>query len=202
MSRRAMVLVLLLVTVLGAGSFYLRSLARRVFWEPALHGEEANRTRLSEAALQPARAPSQVATLYFPSLNDRKLVPESRSVTWAEADADRVRQVLLALIEGSHRGLDRVLPASVNIRGMFLSPEGTAYVDFSSEFPAGLTPGIESESLAVYSITDSIAVNIPSVKKVKILIQGQEVETLDGHADLTGAFVPDPTRIQTPPGRP
>jgi hypothetical protein len=40
------------------------------------------------------------------------------------------------------------------------------------------------------------------VKKVKLLIQGQEVETLDGHADLTGAFVPDPTRIQTAPGRP
>jgi hypothetical protein len=33
--------------------------------------------------------------------------------------------------------------------------------------------------------------NIPSVKRVKFLIQGQEVETLDGHVDLTEAFVPD-----------
>jgi len=202
MSLRAKLLLLILVVVLGAGSFYLRSLARRVFWEPALHGEEAIRTRLSEAALQPAQAPSQTATLYFPSLNDRKLVPESRSVTWAETDADRVRQILLALIEGSHQGLGRVLPASVNIRAIFLAPEGTAYVDFSSEFPAGLAPGIESESLAVYALTNSITTNISSVKKVKLLIQGQEVETLDGHADLTGAFVPDPTRIQTAPGRP
>ena len=209
MSLRAKLLLLILVVVLGAGSFYLRSLARRVFWEPALHGEEAIRTRLSEVALQPARPgggpaqpPMQTATLYFPSLNDRKLVPESRSVTWAETDADRVRQILLALIEGSHQGLGRVLPASVNIRAIFLAPEGTAYVDFSSEFPAGLAPGIESESLAVYALTNSITTNISSVKKVKLLIQGQEVETLDGHADLTGAFVPDPTRIQTAPGRP
>jgi spore germination protein GerM len=202
MSLRAKLLVLILAVVLGAGSFYLRSLARRVFWEPAQHGEEAIRTRLSEAALQPARTPSQTATLYFPSLNDRRLVPESRSVTWAETDADRVRQILLALIEGSHQGLGRVLPASVNIRAIFLAPEGTAYVDFSSEFPAGLAPGIESESLAVYALTNSITTNISSVKKVKLLIQGQEVETLGGHADLTGAFVPDPTRIQTAPGRP
>lgn len=202
MSLRAKLLLLILVVVLGAGSFYLRSLARRVFWEPAQHGEEAIRTRLSEAALQPARTPSQTATLYFPSLNDRRLVPESRSVTWAETDADRVRQILLALIEGSHQGFGRVLPASVNIRAIFLAPEGTAYVDFSSEFPAGLTPGIESESLAVYALTNSITTNISSVKQVKLLIQGQEVETLDGHADLTGAFVPDPTRIQTAPGRP
>ncbi len=50
----------------------------------------------------------------------------------------------------------------------------------------------------MYSVVNSLAVNIPSVKKVKILIQGQEVETLDGHADLSGYFVPDPA-LNLPP---
>jgi len=63
---------------------------------------------------------------------------------------------------------------------------------------ARLTPGIENETLTVYSIVNSLAANIPSVKKVKILIQGQEVETLDGHADLSGYFVPDPA-LNLPP---
>jgi hypothetical protein len=48
-------------------------------------------------------------------------------------------------------------------------------------------------------MVDSITANIPSVKRVKLLIQGQEVETLEGHADLTEAIVPDPTLIKTGP---
>jgi hypothetical protein len=209
MSRRSKLLLLLLAVVLGAGSFYLRSLVRRVFWEPAQHGEEAIRTRLSEVALQPARpaggpaqAPSQMATLYFPSLNDRKLVPEIRPITWAETDADRVRQILLALVEGSGQGVSGVLPTSANIRAIFLAPEGTGYVDLPSEFLSGLTPGIESESLIIYAIVNSITANVSSVKRVKFLIQGQEAETLAGHADLTEAFLPDPTRIRTASGSP
>ena len=66
----------------------------------------------------------------------------------------------------------------------------------SSSALSGFLPGIESETLAIYSIVDSLAVNVPAVKKVKILVQGQEAETLDGHADLTGEFSPDLSRAQ------
>jgi hypothetical protein len=65
-----------------------------------------------------------------------------------------------------------------------------------------LTPGIASETLAIYSVVNSITANVPSVKKVKFLIQGQEVDTLDGHVDLTEAYVPDPTRNQAASQRP
>jgi len=33
------------------------------------------------------------------------------------------------------------------------------------------------------------------VRRLKILIHGQEVETLAGHLDLTGAFVSQPSRL-------
>ena len=72
-------------------------------------------------------------------------------------------------------------------------------MDFSNDLLNSISPGIESESLSVYSMVDSITANIPSVKRVKLLIQGQEVETLEGHADLTEAIVPDPTLIKTGP---
>jgi hypothetical protein len=72
-------------------------------------------------------------------------------------------------------------------------------VDLSNDLLSSMNPGIETESLAVYSIVDSITTNVPSVKRVKILIQGQEVETLEGHADLTEAFAPDPTLIGSDP---
>jgi hypothetical protein len=41
----------------------------------------------------------------------------------------------------------------------------------------------------VASIARTLEANVPQVRRLKILIHGQEVETLAGHLDLTGAFV-------------
>ena len=40
--------------------------------------------------------------------------------------------------------------------------------------------------MAVDSITRTLEANVPQVQRLKILIHGQEVETLAGHLDLTG----------------
>jgi hypothetical protein len=199
MSLRAKLLWVALLVVFAGGLFYLRSLAKRIFFELPLHSDESAKARLNEAALQSGAGPNEIAVLYFPSLNDRKLVAEKRPVKWASSADDRVRQVLLALAAGSRQGLGHPLAASTNVRAVFLTLEGTAYVDLSNDVLSSINPGIESESLSVYSMVDSITANIPSVKRVKILIQGQEVETLEGHADLTEAIVPDPTLINSGP---
>jgi spore germination protein GerM len=191
MTRGTKVLMLILLGVLVAGAVYLRVLTRRMTVPPPEHGEEVARTRLSEAALQASAGPSQTATLYFPSYEQGTLVAEQRTVTWAESDTDRIRQVLLAQIEGSHEGASRALPSTAGIRAVFLAEDGTAYLDFSSQTLADFKPGIASECLAVYAIVDSLAANIPAVKRVKILVEGREVDTLDGHVDLTGVFAPN-----------
>jgi hypothetical protein len=196
---RGKIFLVVLLIALGAGGFYLRSLAKRIFLEPTPRAEETARAKLNQFALQPNNGTTQLATLYFPALNEGKIMPETRSITWAQADADRVRQIVLALAEGSHQGYGRVLPSSSTVRAVFLTADGTAFVDLSSDIQSDFEPGIQSETLTVYSIVNSITVNIPSVKQVQILIQGQEMETLDGHADLTAAFVPDPTRVKSTP---
>ena len=199
MTVRAKILLLLMLVALGAGVYYLRSLAKRIFIEPTQRGEEAARAKLNQFALQSNNGTTQLATLYFPTLNEGRIIPESRSITWAKADADRVRQVVLSLAEGSHQGYGRILPASTNVRAVFLAADGTAYVDLSNDILSDFESGIQTETLALYSIVNSIAINIPSVKRVHFLIQGQEVETMDGHADLTAAFTPDPTRVKSAP---
>ena len=199
MTVRAKILLLILLIALGAGGFYLRTLAKRIFLEPAQPAEEAARAKLSQFALQSNSGTTQLATLYFPALNEGKIVAETRSITWAKGDADRVRQVVLALAEGSHQGYGRILPASTTVRAVFLAADGTAYVDLSNDILSDFDPGIQTETLAIFSIVNSIAINIPSVKRVHFLILGQEVETLDGHADLTAAFPPDLTRIKSAP---
>jgi len=199
MTARGKIFLLVLLIALVAGGLYLRSLSKRVLVEPAPHAEEAARAKLNQIALQPNNGTTQLATLYFPSLNEGKIMPESRSITWAQSDSDRVRQVVLALAEGSHQGYGRLFPASTSVRAVFLAADGTAFVDLSNDILSDFEPGIQSETLTIYSLVNSITTNIPSVKRVQFLIQGQQVETLDGHADLSTAYVPDLSRIKSGP---
>jgi hypothetical protein len=55
--------------------------------------------------------------------------------------------------------------------------------------------------LAVNSITRTLEANVPQVQRLKILIHGQEVETLAGHLDLAEAFVVS-TKPAQPPVKP
>lgn len=195
MTRRAGVIALaILLVILGGGFLYLRILTRRAKMESPQHGEEGARTQLREAALQSGTGALRTITLYFPSDDDGLLQSESRQIAWANSDTDRIRQVTLALIEGSYKGLRRPLPPATELRAAFLTSDGTAYLDFSNNALAILAPGIQSETLAIFSIVNSLAVNVPTVHKVKLLVQGQEVETLNGHADLGEIFAPDMTR--------
>ena len=196
MSRRAKILVIVVVGVLAAAGLYLRVLARRIFFEDVQRLERAARTQLSAAALESESGGRQSVTLYFPSSERGKLIAEVRSMPMAASDSDRIRQILLALIAGPMQGAGRTLPPSADVRAVFLTSDGTAYLDLSNSALTGFLPGIESETLAVYSIVNSLAAGVPAVKRVKILVQGQEAETLDGHADLTGEFAPDMSLVQ------
>ncbi len=197
MTGRAKLLLVVLLIGLAAGGIYLRSLFKRVYVEAPPRAEDAARAQLKQIALQANNGTTQLATLFFPAIDEGKIMPETRSVTWAKSDADRVRQIVLALAEGSHQGYGRVLPASTSLRAVFIGSDGTAFLDLSSDMLSDFEPGIQSETLAIYSIVNSITINIPAVKRVQFLIQGQQVETLDGHADLTAAFLPDPGKVKS-----
>lgn len=195
MTRRAKMVMAGVLVIVAVGLLYLRVLARRVFVETPQRVEQEARTTLSQVALQSPTGGTQTVMLYFPSYDQGVLAGEARQMAWASDDVDRIREILLALIEGSRQGHSRAVSPSTSVRAVFLTPDGTAFLDFSSEALSDFAPGIESETLAVYSMVNSLAANIPAVKKVKITVQGQEVDTLDGHADLTDYFVPDPSRI-------
>jgi len=67
-------------------------------------------------------------------------------------------------------------------------PDGTAIADFSDTLSTGTPSGIMSEQLAVDSIARTLEKNVSGLRRLKILIHGQEVDTLAGHVDLTGFF--------------
>jgi spore germination protein GerM len=85
----------------------------------------------------------------------------------------------------------RALPPTTRLRQVFVLEDGTAYLDFSPELRQGIGGGSEEEILAVYSIVNSVAINIPEIRRVGILINGRPVPTLNGHLDLRRPLRPD-----------
>jgi Sporulation and spore germination len=190
--KRTLVLAVVILPILVISGFYFRSLVRRIFFENRSRPEAEMQTQLKQEALQSESSAQVAVTLYFPDYETGSLVEEGREMALAPTSADRIRQIVLALTRGSQQSPPgAALPATAVLRAVFLTSDGTAYLDFSSDISKDLPVGIESETLAVYSVVDSLAANIPAVKRVKFLIQGQETDTLDGHVDLTGVYAPN-----------
>jgi hypothetical protein len=83
----------------------------------------------------------------------------------------------------------RTLPPDAVLLAFYLLPNGTAIADFSESLATETPSGIQSEQMAVDSITRTLEANVPQIQRLKILIHGQELETLAGHLDLTGMFL-------------
>lgn len=75
-------------------------------------------------------------------------------------------------------------PADTRLLALFVSEDGKAWVDLGLR--AGQLKNVDtvSELLAVYSVVNSLTLNIPGVKQVKLLVNGSDVETLGGHVSL------------------
>ena len=55
--------------------------------------------------------------------------------------------------------------------------------------------GSTEEMMTVYAIIDSVTLNIAEIRRVGILINGQEIDSLNGHIDLRHPLPPDPSLI-------
>lgn len=158
--------------------------------------DEAPDTEESATADEAAEAPAPLrevnVELYFPAANASGLVGEYHEIFDTITPADRVKQIVADLIEGprTDRAL-RSLPSQTLLRQAFVLEDGTCWLDFSSDLGATLGGGSHRELLAVYSIVDSIALNVREVRRVGILVNGQPIETLNGHVDLRRPLPPD-----------
>jgi hypothetical protein len=112
----------------------------------------------------------------------------------------RAKQVLNTLLAGPVDTELRTLPPDAVLLSFYILPNGTGVADFSEALATATPSGIQSEQLAVDSLTRTLEANVPQVQRLKILIHGQEVETLAGHLDLTGTFLVNTKAVLSTPG--
>lgn len=141
-----------------------------------------------------------VVTLYLPAAGVEGLTEESREIPDSPAFAVKAELVLRELLAVDSETGQSLFPRGTKVRAVYEDPRGVAYVDLSREAAQGAPVGPWAEALRVYSLVDTLAANFPQVKRVKILIEGQEVGSLAGHISLQYPLVPRPDLIQPTPG--
>ncbi|MGB5750024.1 MAG: GerMN domain-containing protein [Desulfobacterales bacterium] len=122
--------------------------------------------------------------LYFAGRNSNFLMAEQRVVFHPDDPAGLADAIVKALIKGPQRGLLKTIPADTQLRALYITPDGTCYVDLSGAVRKNHPGGSKSELLTIYSMVNSLVLNVPEIERVQILIEGNEAPTLAGHIDL------------------
>lgn len=119
--------------------------------------------------------------VYYPDENATGLVAVEKSIKDTD---DKYQAAVEALMAGTDKkGLANVFPKKAKLLQVTVSGK-VAKVDFSRELQKNFVGGSTGEEMLVGSVVNTLT-EFPEIQKVQILVDGQEVETLSGHMDLS-----------------
>jgi spore germination protein GerM len=188
--RRAKIAVVVLVVAVVAGLVYLRVLHQRVAQLARTQATEEQERR--EVVAPPISTPTDVVAkaqvFWLSTTQPDRLAAVTVQLPLSADRVERAKQLIGALIANPPTPAQRTLPVGATLLSFYILPDGTAVADFSDALASEMPSGILSEWMAVNSIVQTLAADMPGITRLKILIHGQEAETLAGHIDISGFF--------------
>ena len=174
-------LTLLLVAIVAIG-LYLYRLQRET-------EEEMRRASDIRSVALPVTGPQRQITLAI-AYDEDGVFRQRRTQAALPADpAERSRAILRALFfEYMQKPSPHPLAAGSDVKDVYLLSGDLAVVDTNSAFADSHPSGVMVEDFTVFSIIETLALNLPEIKRVKIIVNGRERGTLAGHADLSPVF--------------
>jgi hypothetical protein len=160
-----------------------------------------DRSEVSAVNTQPVAPPvsgsNEQVVLYVAYDDAGVLRPRPVRIPLPAGRQERASEILRALL---NLYLDKVSPHPLGpgsqVRDVYLVDPGLAVIDINAAFADGHRSGVLVEELTVVSLIQTLSANIPGVTRVKILVEGNERDTLAGHADLSNFFdVPAVTQV-------
>lgn len=118
--------------------------------------------------------------LYFSPPDASCLMAEEREVKKCKNINEQIKLIMKELIKGPQTRLEPTLPSNCETKEIFLHEE-TIFVNFNKNIIEGHCKGSSGEILTIYSIVNTLLDNLSDYKKVQILVEGEEIETLAGH---------------------
>jgi hypothetical protein len=137
----------------------------------------------------PVAGPTEQVTLFVAHDEDGSLQAQGARIPLPSGRQQHAEELLRALVTlYVDKSSPHVLPPGAEIRSVFLIDPGVAVIDVNSAFADGHRSGVLVEELTIASLIHTISTNIPGILRVKILVNGQERDTLAGHADLADVY--------------
>jgi hypothetical protein len=177
MTRRKVLVAAIVVAAIAVVSL-LMSAARKWAAAPA----PAATATLDTAPSGPQR--KITAMLYYVSEDGLSLPGIQREIPFGEPIVEQARRIVEAQLAEAPAPYVSAVPAGTSLRALFIGERGEAFVDLSGDVRARHPGGALDELFTTYAIVNAITVNLPSITRVQILIDGKEADTLAGHVDL------------------
>jgi sporulation and spore germination protein len=172
---------LLLVAILVVGMYIIR----------LRHAEETKTQQAAATAPQTPEAEGKEETIRVLVAYDDDL-----ALRWRETQAFmpqerdlRARAALRAVLaQYLQTPSPHPLAKGTDIKEVYLVSNDTLLIDTTAPFADGHPSGVVLEELTLASLIETLTANVPGISKVKFLVEGNERETLAGHADLMSFY--------------
>jgi len=178
-NRRLLLVFATLALIAAVLGFYALHLKRKV-------ARDAQSAVEQQMTVTPAgNRPPEPVTLYVANDSDGTLRKTQVSVALPPERSERDRAVLRTLIaQYLAPSSPHPIGAGSEIRQVYLLGDDTAIVDTNAAFANAHPSGVLAEELTIASVVVTLNANDNKIARVKILVNGQERDTLAGHADL------------------
>jgi hypothetical protein len=180
--RHLLIAVVVMVVIALGMSVYVWRMRGRVDHASAAAGS-------MPPVAPPVVGPTEPATLYVAYDDVGILRPKSVRITLPAGRQERAQELLRALLDVY---LDKFSPHRLGpgseIRDVYLVDPGLAVVDLNAAFANSHRSGVLVEELTLVSLAETLSANVPGITRIKILVEGQERDTLAGHVDLTNFY--------------
>ena len=139
------------------------------------------KTSNNNAASDTIPANQVEVVLYFSDEQAQNLTGEKRLVSMTDGLA---RETINQLIKGpAKEDSNATIPAGTRLLDISVI-DNVATVDFSKELIDNHTGGSAGEQMTVYSVVNTLT-EFSTITKVLFLVEGQKVDTLAGHMDIS-----------------
>jgi hypothetical protein len=158
----------------------------------------------SQPLVAPSNAPVEKITLLVANDLDGSLISVERSFPMPKDPGARARVLMQKLLEeyAAPKSTHPIANSS-GVEEVFLMPASQtgataagkmAVVNLNRAFVEAQPSGIEPETLTLLSMIATLHANLPQITEVRFLVDGQQKDTLAGHADLTRVYIASDTQ--------
>jgi hypothetical protein len=180
-SRQLVFTTTILFAVAIGMSLYVWQLRRREVRNPTVAA--------AQHVAPPASGPLEKVTVWVAHDNLGALRAQSVSIPLTAGRQERAQELMHALLDiYQDKNSPHAMAAGAEIHDVYLVDPGLVVIDVNQALADGQPSGILAEDLTGASMIHTLSVNTPGLTRAKILVDGQERETLAGHADLTGFY--------------